>query len=147
MKNCILVPIDLSHEANFDLIFSATTTLARRHNAKLHLLTVVPTEISVWPYVPQNFVGEAQKLSESQLAELARLEYADDISWTSEAVIGPIAQTIVKRAHDIGAGLIAIGSHDPKVRDLLLGGTADRVLRRTRCSVLVLRHGDCWEWC
>ena len=57
MKNCILVPIDLAHEANFDLIFSATTTLARRHNAALHLLSVVPTEISVWPYVPQNFVG------------------------------------------------------------------------------------------
>ncbi|WP_348765797.1 universal stress protein [uncultured Salinisphaera sp.] len=146
MKNCILVPIDLAHEANFDLIFSATTTLARRHHAKLHLLSVVPTEISVWPYVPHNFVGEAQKLTESQLEELARLEYADDIHWTSEAVIGPIAQTIVKRAQDLGAGLIAIASHDPKVRDLVLGGTADRVVRRTRASVLVLHHSDCWDW-
>ena len=146
MKNCILVPIDLAHEANFDLIFSATTTLARRHNAALHLLSVVPTEISVWPYVPQNFVGEAQKLTESQLTELARLEYADDISWTCEAVIGPIAQTIVRRATDVGAGLIAIASHDPKVRDLVLGGTADRVLRRARASVLVLHHSDCWDW-
>ncbi|MES1949412.1 hypothetical protein S4A8_01085 [Salinisphaera sp. S4-8] len=147
MKKRVLVPIDLSHEANFDLIFSATTTLARRHDATLHVLTVVPTEISVWPYVPQSFAGEAQKLAESQLEELARLEYADDIRWTSEAVIGPIAATIVQRAEDVRAGLIAIASHDPRMRDLLLGGTADRVLRRTRCSVLVLRHGEGWEWC
>ena len=42
--------------------------------------------------------------------------------------------------------LLKMRSHDPKVRDLVLGGTADRVVRRTRASVLVLHHSDCWDW-
>ncbi|ROO27267.1 universal stress protein [Salinisphaera orenii MK-B5] len=146
MQNRILVPIDLSHEATFDLIFSSTAAMARRHAAELHLLTVVPEAMAAWPYVPRGFVDDARKLAESQLAEIAGLEYGDDIRWHSEAVIGPVATTIVEQAARVDAGLIAIASHDPKMTDLLLGGTADRVLRRAHTSVLVLRHGTGWDW-
>lgn len=146
MTRRILVPVDLAHEASFDLIFPAITALATAHNAALHLLTVVPDELAAWPYIPRNYVDDSRKQAEQQLAEIAGMDLADDIEWTSEALIGPIAPTIVRRAVDLGAGLIAIASHDPKALDILIGGVADRVLRRAPCSVLVLRAAGGWQW-
>jgi nucleotide-binding universal stress UspA family protein len=139
MKRAILVPVDLSHNASFDLIFPAITALATAHNAALHLLTVVP-------YIPRRYVDDSRKQAEEQLAEIAGMDLPDDIEWHSEALIGPIAPTIVRRATDLGAGLIVIASHDPKALDILLGGVADRVLRRAPCSVLVLRAAGGWQW-
>lgn len=146
MTRRILVPIDLSHDATFDLIFPATTSLARQHDATLHLLSVVPDEIAAWPYVPRGFIDDTRTQAETQLAEIASMEYPDDVKWESEAVIGPVASTIVSRTIDVSAGLIAIASHNPKAIDVLLGGTADRVLRRAPCSVLVLRTAGNWDW-
>ena len=146
MNNRILVPIDLSHDAAFDLIFSATSTLARQHSAILHLVTVVPAELAAWPYVPRGLVDDARKQAETQISDIAALEYPEDVAWESEAIVGPIASTIIQRATDLGAGLIAIASHDPKMTSLLLGGTADRVVRRAHCTVLVLRSSQGWNW-
>lgn len=146
MKNHILVPIDLAHEASFDLIFPAITAIASSRDAVLHLLTVVPNELAAWPYVPRNFIDDTRKQAAEQLEEIARIDMPEEIEWYSEALVGPVAPTIVSRAVDHGAGLIVIASHDPKVSDILLGGVADRVLRRAPCSVLVLRAAGGWEW-
>lgn len=146
MKRTILVPIDPSHDASFDLIFPAVSALATTQDATLHLLTVVPDQMAAWPYIPRNFVDDARKQAEDQVAEIARTMLLERVEWHSEATIGPVAQTIVRRAHDLDAGLIAIASHDPTAIDILLGGVADRVLRRAHCSVLVLRAAGSWQW-
>ncbi len=146
MTNRILVPIDLSHDVTFDLIFPATTTLARHHSATLHLLAVVPGELGAFPYVQRGLIDDARKQAAAQLDDFARMEYAEDINWETEALVGPVAKTIVRRAADLEAGLIAIASHDPRASDLLLGGTADRVVRRAHCTVVVLRSNPNWTW-
>lgn len=144
--NKILVPIDLNHDATFGLVFPVTRQLARFHSARLHLLSVVPTELALWPYVPHGFLEETRKLTETQLKDLGELNYGDEIDWRSEALTGAIAATIVDRASELGVGLIAIASHDPNFADRVLGGTASRVLSRAHCAVLVLRPGGIWHW-
>jgi len=146
MKKHILVPIDLDHDAAFELIFPAAKALARDHRATLHFVTVVPESFGAFPYVPRTTLDDARKQADKQLADIAGSEMHDDIEWDSQAVIGSVAPTIVSHARDVGAGLITIASHNPKATDILLGGVADRVLRRAPCSVLVLRAAGGWQW-
>ena len=146
MRKHILVPVDLDHEAAFELIFPAAKTLARDHCATLHFLTVIPDVISAWPHLPRGTLDDSRKQAEKQLADIAENEMGDDIEWQSRVVVGSVAPTIVSHAQDVGAGLIAIASHNPNVADILLGGVADRVLRRAPCSVLVLRAAGGWQW-
>ena len=146
MQQHILVPIDLDHEAAFELIFPAVKALARTHHAVLHFLTVVPESIGAFPYVPRDTLEGGRKQAKTQLATIADSEMDDGIQWNSEALVGSIAPTIVSHAQDVGAGLIAIASHNPKTTDILFGGVADRVLRRAPCSVLVLRAAGGWQW-
>lgn len=146
MEKHIIIPVDLNHEAAFDLIFPAAKALALHHRASLHFLTVIPDVFTAFPYVPRSTLDDSRQLAEKQLADIAQIEMTDDIEWESQVLIGSVAPTIVGHARDIGAGLIAIVSHDPKVTDILLGGVADRVLRRAHCSVLVLRAAGGWQW-
>ncbi|MEM7426782.1 MAG: universal stress protein [Pseudomonadota bacterium] len=46
---------------------------------------------------------------------------------------------ILSTAEEMGADLIIIGSHRPGLQDYLLGSTAARVVRHSKCSVLVSR--------
>ncbi|MES1926184.1 universal stress protein [Salinisphaera sp. T31B1] len=146
MNNRMLVPIDLGHEAVFDLVFSAVAAMAVQYDAEIHLITVVPDDVAIWPYVPRNSVDEAIEEAGTELREIAQLEFRDGTHWQSTALAGPVAPTVVGRAVDIGAGLIVMASHNPRSRDILLGGTADRVLRRAPCSVVVLRAAGGWRW-
>ena len=146
MTRRILVPIDLAHEASFDIVFPAIKALARAHDAALYLMTVIPDDLTAWPYIPHSFVEDSRKQAEAQLTEIADMDLPDDIEWHSQALVGSVAPTIVRHAKEVGAGLIAITSHDPKALDILLGGVADRVLRRAPCSVLVLRAAGGWQW-
>lgn len=147
MNNRILVPVDLAHDQANDLIFPAAIDLARHYHAELHLLTVVPsTQLALWPNLPSGFTEQAQTLAQQQLAEISALEMPEGLVWQAQALVGPVSQTIVSQAETIGAGMIVIASHNPTRLDILLGGVADRVIRRTKCSVVVLREGASWHW-
>jgi len=140
MSETLLVPIDLEQEAALDLVMPAAVDMAKTQNAKLHFLAVVPdVNAGMFPYVPEGFMDKAKTEAASKLEAIAKDRLPQDIDWDSEARIGPVARTIVKTAGQLHAGLIVMASHDPKAVDLLLGSTADQVVRRAHCSVLVVR--------
>lgn len=60
------------------------------------------------------------------------------IDVTSELRLGAVTETILAAAREVGADLIAAGSHSQNIIDrLLIGSTPVQLLQSARCSVLV----------
>jgi len=53
---------------------------------------------------------------------------------------GNVYEEIIEAANQVGADVIVIGSHRPKLRDYLLGPNAARVVRHATQSVVVVRN-------
>lgn len=141
MKDHLLLPIDLGQEAALDLVLPAAIDIARSRNAELHLLAVLPDiHVGMFPYVPHEVMDAARTEADTRLNRIANERLPEDIAWKAEVQIGPVTHTIIERAASIDASLIVMASHDPKAIDLLLGSTADQVVRRAHCSVLVVRE-------
>jgi nucleotide-binding universal stress UspA family protein len=142
MTNKLLVPIDLNQEASLDRVFPAAVELATARGASVDLLTVVPNlDAGIFPYVSQEFLQQTVDEAEKRLREIGKERLGDSgPTWRADAVIGPVARTIVDTAEERGADLIVMASHDPGMMDLLLGSVADQVVRRAHCSVLIVRQ-------
>lgn len=136
----LLVPVDFSE------ITPRVIDMARRMAAPgaqillLHTVETLPTvmEGTYGVYAHRRDVDEMTRLSREKLEQLA--------ASTGDTRIRPLvregkpAHEIVEAAHEAGAEVIVIGSHGRSRLDhLLLGSVTERVLRRARCHVFVVR--------
>lgn len=65
---------------------------------------------------------------------------AHEVHFFCHARIGKAADEILEVAHEVGAELIIVGSHDKTTLErILLGSTSTAVVRAASCSVLVVR--------
>ena len=133
----ILVPTDFSYAADRALQYAMQ--LARRQHARLALLHVVaPAAIpSAFLTSVRTDLPQLAELSGEHLARLARRMRLRP----QHAVVrtGPAAEEILRFADEIGTDLIVIGSRGHgKLEQLLIGTTAERVVREARCPVLVV---------
>ena len=63
-----------------------------------------------------------------------------EVRFYVHARIGKAAQQILALAHEVGAGLLFIGSHGKTgLERFLLGSVSERVVREARCPVMVVR--------
>jgi nucleotide-binding universal stress UspA family protein len=139
MFNTILVPIDLEHEDTWDDALAVAVDMAKRNNARMHLLTVIrPAPAIVSNYLPKGYEAET---SASAQAALQATAAGLDVEGTVACHVrhGDVYQEILKASREIQADLILIESHKPGVTDYLIGTVAARVVRHASCSVFVLR--------
>ena len=88
--------------------------------------------------LPDGLVEKAARNAKSTLVEMAKEAGVEaDVQIRS----GRPHHAIVGLAEEIGSDLILIPSHNPGMRDYLLGSTAANVVRHANCSVLVCRSG------
>ena len=152
----ILYATDLSENARY--AFGYAVSLANRHDAKITVLHVVEELSSFARSMVADMVGE------KRLAELKRdkekevisglktrlEEFCNDVRRDQPScpfvvdntivVTGHPVDQIVRRAEDMHADLIIIGSHGRGgLADVTLGSTSRRVLRRCARPVLVVR--------
>ncbi|MGD1887333.1 MAG: universal stress protein [Cohaesibacteraceae bacterium] len=135
MYKNILIPVALDHET----LIAPKLAKAREMLApggRITLLTVLES-------IP-GFVAEFVTVkSENHLSDAIRkkleavAEGADDVD--CEVTNGKPGLEIVNFAKANGHDLILIGSQAPGAVDYALGSTTSRVVRRSTCSVLVLR--------
>ena len=138
----LLVAIDFSDCSLAALDYAVV--LSQRFHAKIVLLHVV--EPAVYPdnyLVSPATVDEAnQNLLASGEERLAKLKAgAANAGVAAETLvrIGRAQSDIADTAKAVGADLIIMGTHGQSgLKSLLLGGTAERVLRHSACPVLTV---------
>ncbi len=137
-RDAVVVPIDFSDdsmaavETALDMVVDAT------HLHFIHVLPILePTEPGmIWETVDNT--QRADHVREAVEKELVARNCADG---TIVVRFGDPGHEIVRYAEEIDAGLIAIASHGRTgLAHLLIGSTAERVVRLAHCPVLVLKH-------
>lgn len=142
----ILLATDFSETAKDAL--DHAVGIAGEAGATLHLLHVIE-EIGYWEgfdlkRFPSDDVYE-------ELRESARIALDDLMEHTAERGVerqvhvreGKPFLEIIRAAKKIPADLIVVGSHGQSgLAETLFGSTADKVVRKAPCAVLVVRHSE-----
>ena len=140
----ILVPTDISEFSEHALRYGCE--FARRFDAELHLLNVVQDVVAMVPEPGMAFPAPGEYMQELQQASQAALERLPDPGWVEgvsivrEIRVGTPFVEIVRYARSADIDLIVIGTHGRSgLAHVLLGSTAERVIRKAPCPVLSAR--------
>jgi universal stress protein A len=138
----ILVPIDFSGVAN--LALSYAIPLAKSLGAKIILLHVVePIYTNTEPgftFIPEPIAGQG-KAENERLRELADKYIPADLCEKIVVRWGAPYNEITSAAKILKAGLIVVTTHGRTgLGHVLLGSTAERVVRHAPCPVLTVRR-------
>jgi nucleotide-binding universal stress UspA family protein len=136
----VVVPVDFSDNTEA----SIQAGLERVEDPSgLHLVHVVfPLDVRTHGLLPD----EASDRSREQTAATNLREMADRLGASGAKVavlVGDAGLQAADYAKKVNAELIVVPSHGYHgVKRLLLGSTAERIIRHAHCSVLVLRRKD-----
>lgn len=141
----ILFPTDFSEYADNALPYALE--LARKFEARVTLVHVLsPPTYAVSPEFAVDLTAiqnNMQQTAEKKMGELAARFTEGGVQVESVIQIGSAFAEIIgtARAHDVD--LIVMATHGyGAVRHLLLGSTAEKVVRKAPCPVLTVRHPE-----
>jgi nucleotide-binding universal stress UspA family protein len=138
----ILVAVDFSESS--DRALQSAIELATRfgahidlvHAFSLAMLFPAPYEVTV----PDQFLDDAREQAQKKLNDdLAKVQAAEI---DARAYLGevPASASIVKLAEDLASDLVMMGTRGHTgVKHVLLGSVAERTLRHSPCSVLIVK--------
>ena len=142
----ILSPIDFS-ESSYRALRTADE-LARRYNADLHVLHVVPPVplVELPPasggasFDVKQYETELMKSYQQSLDEAIKKFVKPDIRVTKHLEMGDPAHEIVLVAEKIKPDVIVIATHGRTgLKRFLFGSVAEAVVRRSPCAVLTMK--------
>jgi len=137
----IMVAVDDSEQARWAL--ELAVRMAKTTGAALGVVHVVPEPGSVSPELAyaEPAIWEAQRRAAQQLLDDTVAGVPDGIEVSAVLHEGAAPRHICAAAKDWNADLIVIGTHGRGVLGrLLLGGTAESVVRHAHCPVLTVAH-------
>jgi nucleotide-binding universal stress UspA family protein len=138
----VLVPIDFSPLSSPAIV--EAIALARSLSARLVLLHVVRPQ----PLPPATFGGgelpaDASAAAARQLRDLQRALLSDSVTAHAIHLVGEPGPRIVEQAARLEADFIVMGMRGHTAfYELMLGGTANHVLQRAHCPVVLLPQGS-----
>ncbi len=139
----ILVPIDFSVHSKKALKYAVP--LAEKFGASLHLVyvvepTIYPADLGFGQVVLPGVEEELREKGEGELQALMGREIGKRLKATSAVRTGNPHQEILREADEKGVDLIVVATHGHSgVEHMLFGSTADRVVRRSKVPVLIIR--------
>lgn len=142
MFRSILVTVDLNHSASWEKALPQAVELVRASGGELHVASVVPdTRFAiVESYFPPDFEHKALEQARAQLDALVAEHVPAGMNVKQHLALGNIHDKVLEMIEETGCDLVVMGSHAPdRVREFLVGSNADRVVRRSPVSVLVVR--------
>ena len=139
MYSSILVPIDLDESSSWSKAVPAALSLAKCFGARCTLATVVQDSVAAREaqWSPIAF-RELLATAGARLSVLAG-DLSSDARVETKVGTGSICGGILDLAEQVEADLIVLASHRPAMKDWLIGANDARVVRHSRCSVLVVR--------
>ncbi|SMY10114.1 universal stress protein [Flavimaricola marinus] len=142
MFNKVLLTLDLNAQASWEKALPQAVEIVRTSGGELHVMSVVPdlgTPL-VESFFPEDFEEKAISAANSALDAIVRKEVPDDVTVHQHLAFGTIHKKVLQSVEEIGCDLIVMASHKPdRVREFLVGSNADRIVRRSPVSVLVVR--------
>lgn len=142
-KQTVVVPIDFSDSTSLAL---ETARQFVESPANLHVVYVVPALETPPPFGSWNARDIAASRREAR-ENMNTLLIAHELEDATGVVLsGDPGWLIVEYAEQNNADLIVIPSHGHHgLKRLMLGSTAERVIRHTHCPVYVLRRAEAKE--
>ncbi|CAN7523227.1 universal stress protein [Bosea sp. LjRoot237] len=140
MYKSILVPVDLAEAELAGPAIAAAESFAAQSDGTIRLVYVrslVP--ITYMEFVPADFDAGQQAESEAKLAEIAAKVNLPAERVSAKVLVGSVHGEVLAEADASGADLIVIGSHEPGFLAYVIGSNASTIVRRAKCSVLVVR--------
>ncbi|MEI5664582.1 universal stress protein [Bosea sp. CCNWLW174] len=140
MYKSILVPVDLAEAELAGPAIAAAEGFATQSEGSIRLIYVrslVP--ITYMEFVPADFDAGQQSESEAKLAEIAAKVNLPAERVSAKVLVGSVHGEVLAEADASGADLIVIGSHEPGMLAYVIGSNASTIVRRAKCSVLVVR--------
>lgn len=141
MYKSILVPVDLAEADLATPAINAAVSFAETSGGTVRLVYVrslVP--ITYMEFVPAEFDTEQQAEAEAKLAQIAAGIPLPPERVSAKVLVGSVYGEVLAEAEASGADLIVIGSHEPGMLAYVIGSNASTIVRRAKCSVLVVRN-------
>jgi nucleotide-binding universal stress UspA family protein len=140
----VLVGTDLDRTS--ESLVGSALALARAAGARIHVVYAFNPPVGFLSelgagFDPAILVAEEQRCREALAAQVAHLGIDDAELHGQSVLTGAPHRVLSDLAQEIGAGLVVVGATAGGRLHRRLGSTADRVLRRAACPVLVVR-GD-----
>ncbi|MGC9369953.1 MAG: universal stress protein [Paracoccaceae bacterium] len=143
MKGPVLCAVDVSNKGQDIEVLKAAARMAEMEGAQLDVITVVPDYgmSVVGSYFDPKHHDKAVAETKRLLNDLVEQAIGAEANQKVRHIVatGRAYDEILHVAKTDGAGLIVIGAHKPDFKDYLLGPNAARVVRHSKCSVLVVR--------
>lgn len=134
----ILLATDLLDEN--EPVITQAIAMAKRNGAKLAIVNVMPNI----PYYMASGVPSISDiedhLEEENIKRMKALEATIDIDCEFHILHGSPKREIVKIAKKLDCDIIILGSHGRHGIDRFIGSTANGVLQRAHCDVLIIRN-------
>ena len=142
MFNKILLTLDLNTPASWEKAMPQAIELARASGGELYIMSVVPdlgTPL-VEGFFPLDFEKRAIALAAKALDKIVTENVPDGITVRQHLAFGKIHKKVLKTIEEIGCDIVVMASPKPdRVREFLVGSNADRIVRSSPVSVLVVR--------
>jgi nucleotide-binding universal stress UspA family protein len=146
--NTILVPTDFS--AFSERAFRKALDISKSFGAKLYVLHVVrqlPLVVGDYWFDERSvnrIQADIEKASRDEIARFVdKFPDAEGVPIELDVQSGIPYEQIVKDATEMGIDLIVMAARGKTgIKEHLLGGTADRVIRHAACDVLIVRDRD-----
>jgi len=139
----ILTAIDFSENSEF--AFDYAVTMAKQFESELTILHVInePVDLRGF-YVPHISFEQLEKEIEEgavkMMENFCSSKLASLQNYKTAIVSGIPYDEITRKAEEIGASLIVLGTHGRTGLDhILFGSTAERVVRSANCPVMTIR--------
>lgn len=139
----ILTAIDFSENSEF--AFEYAVTMAKQFNAELTVMHVInePVDLRGF-YVPHISFEQLEKEIEEgavkMMESFCSSKLASFSNYKTAIVSGIPYDEITRKADEIGASLIVLGTHGRTGLDhILFGSTAERVVRSANCPVMTIK--------
>ena len=142
----ILVPIDFSDYSKKALHYAVP--FARQFNATIYLLyvvepTIYPADFSFVQIGMPNVENELRTKGEQELQELITNEIKGAVPSEAFVKVGLPFVEVVSFAKDEKIELIIVATHGHSgVEHVLFGSTAEKIVRKAPCPVLVVRSDE-----
>jgi nucleotide-binding universal stress UspA family protein len=137
----ILLTVDLEHADTWAKALPVALDWVKASHGRLHVMTVVP-EVAVPALMqagPYDYETQLMPRAKAALDAFVREHVPSDVYTHQIVTYGGVYREILRVAAEIPADLIVMAAHRPQPGDFLIGSNAERVSRRAKCTVMLVR--------